>query len=149
MRHYVTRNYCSLDELPSWDEIFKNIQEDMSNQRLVKTFDGGGYITHHGENIPKVEYLRKTIHSQHPEHKYCSAHIYTSMSSSSKTFGRHKDTTDVYFIQAVGRTKWVIEEDDREFTYTIMPGDMIFLPIGLYHTPIPLGRRVGISIGFK
>jgi ribosomal protein L16 Arg81 hydroxylase len=149
MRHYVTRNYCPLEELPSWEEVYKSIQLDMSNNRLVKKLDNGGYITHHGENIPKVEALRKTIHAQRPEHKYCSAHIYTSMSSSSKTFGRHKDTTDVYFIQAVGRTKWIIEEEDKKFTYILMPGDMIFLPIGLYHTPMPLGRRVGISIGFK
>jgi len=57
--------------------------------------------------------------------------------------GNHFDQDDVYFWQAQGRTRW---QFDSGYEYLLEPGDLIFVPAGVYHNVIPLGPRIGISM---
>lgn len=51
-------------------------------------------------------------------------------------FGRHRDMTDVLFIQLIGQTKWVVEDRERgNVIETILePNDAIYVPHGVFHT---------------
>jgi mannose-6-phosphate isomerase-like protein (cupin superfamily) len=146
MKHKVYKNYTTA--LPSWQTILEDLELNLIDGSEVKHLDNLGFVTHRGERIPSVDILRRTIHALHPDKSECTAHIYISLLTSSRTFGRHKDDTDVFFIQALGMTKWVIEENG-EHEYILSPGDMIFIPKEHWHNPTPLSPRVGISIGFN
>lgn len=146
MKHKVYKNYTTA--LPSWQTILEDLDLNIRDGSVVRQLDNLGFITHRGERIPSVDTLRQSIHAMHPENSMCTAHIYISLLSSSKTLGRHKDDTDVFFIQALGQTKWIIEEDGKH-EYILNPSDMIFIPKEHWHTPISLSPRVGISIGFN
>jgi hypothetical protein len=71
-------------------------------------------------------------------------HIYTSFSKNADTFVRHKDDNDVLIVQAIGKTSYLFD-DGKE--YTLSPGDSIFIPKGVYHTPKILEPRVTLSFG--
>ena len=59
------------------------------------------------------------------------------------------DPTEVFFVLVKGSMKWIIEDVENEFQEFIMePGDMIYIPKGSFHNPIPYSPRIGLSIGF-
>ncbi len=76
-----------------------------------------------------------------------SAHMYISLSKRSKTFDKHKDNSDVWFWQCIGKTKWEIFESDTIYSYILEPGDFIYVPKNMFHKTTPLSSRVGISFG--
>jgi ribosomal protein L16 Arg81 hydroxylase len=142
-------NYIKKDNLPSWEEIILDFDYNIRNDFHVKLLENYGIVTHNGHNIESVKRIKDHIHKNFGEYQsLCTAHIYISLLSFSSTFGRHKDSTDVYFILAQGSMSWKVEYEDGDYETTMSPGDMIFLPKGIYHTPFPITPRVGISIGF-
>jgi len=70
--------------------------------------------------------------------------IYTFISTKvdADTYGRHSDKENVLLIQAIG--KMMYKFDDGSFC-VIEPGDSLYIPSGVYHTPHTLGPRVTIS----
>ena len=60
-----------------------------------------------------------------------------------------KDTTDVFYVEAQGKTRWIVYENNISYEYILEPGDMIFVPASIYHEIKPITPRVGISIGFN
>lgn len=148
MKHYISKSYCSIIDLPSWEEVLQNVQNDIQENREIRHLNNLGLIAKNGHLIDKVDVLRKKIHSTRPEESVCTAHLFISLTKFSQTFGRHSDTTDVYYIQALGETEWEIEENNNKYNYILSAGDMIYIPKHLYHTPTPLGPRVGISVAF-
>jgi len=72
-------------------------------------------------------------------------HMYTSFGSNSMTFGRHYDPVDVLLVQAKGSTTYQCDDD----TYTLNPGDSLFIPKESYHNPIVSGPRVTLSFSWE
>ena len=67
-------------------------------------------------------------------------HLFISFTSNAQVFGRHRDTDDVFLVQAIGR---MIYELDKE--YILNPGDSLFVPRGTYHAPKVIEPRVTLS----
>jgi len=132
--------------LPTWSEILEDLEHNMFEGFNTKTLGNFGFVTHRGERIPSVLKIKQEIQKLNPSAP-CSAHIYISLFSKSQTFGRHKDTSDVFFIQALGQTDWTIEDDEVK-EVMLSAGDMLYIPKQMYHTPYPKSPRVGLSIGF-
>ena len=148
-KNKIFENFWPTKNLPTWEEIINDLDINVKNNDLVKVLDNFGVVTHKGDRIQKIKSLQDYVHQNFaPHERFCSSHIYISLLSNSKTFGRHKDKTDVYFVLALGSMEWVVEYDEGVLSAILRPGDMIYLPKGVYHTPIPLSPRVGISIGF-
>jgi mannose-6-phosphate isomerase-like protein (cupin superfamily) len=118
----------------------------VNRPKSVKVLDNFGFVTHNAELIEKVKSIRDNIHLKRPEEPICSAHLYISLTSISSTFGWHKDTTDVFFVQLLGKMKWEIEND---YEYILTPGDMIYVEKSIWHNTIPITPRAGVSIGFE
>ena len=72
-------------------------------------------------------------------------HMYTSFGSNSTTFGRHNDPVDVLIVQAKGSVTYQCDNA----TYTLNPGDSLFLPTDFYHDPIVSGPRVTLSFSWE
>lgn len=80
--------------------------------------------------------------------------IFAGMNSKSESFKIHKDTMDVFFVQAHGNITWQIwdnaEGDGDPLLDTIMtPGDAVYVPRGVYHRVIQSEPRVGYSFGVE
>ena len=69
-----------------------------------------------------------------------TAHLYFNISTKAETFGKHKDTMDVYYWQCQGVTHWIVEDKN----VILNPGDLIYIPTGMYHSVTPLSPRLGI-----
>lgn len=133
--------------LPSWDDVIDDLDYNVQHNKPVKFLDRFGFVTHFGERIKKVSNVVDHIHSLRPKEVKPSAHLYISMLTTSGTFGRHNDTSDVFYIQGLGSSRFDVEEGTDQ-SYVLEPGDLLYIPASIYHTPQPLSPRVGISIGF-
>ena len=105
-------------------------------------------------NIPhKVEHVYKTLnieeeHKQRINNKYRpNVALYMSLAPYAFSHGIHRDATDVYHWQQLGTTKWVVY-DNGKHTYELTPGDILFIPKGIYHDTLPSTPRAGLSLGW-
>lgn len=131
---------------PTWDEVIDLVDFSFNNNQPHKDSGNYGLVVHCAEMIPSVEYVVNEIQKHHEHCTDIDSHVYMSLSSMSKTFGRHRDDVDVFFWQVKGQTRWIVEGSQKVST-TLNSGDIIYVPRGLYHDTRPLGPRFGISFG--
>ena len=148
-RHIFVKGFIEDNDLPSWQDILNDLSlnfTENSPTSPINVQEDLGFVTYRGGRVPKVERIRQEIAKFNPQ-IICTAHLYISLMSFSKTFGRHKDTADVFYIQALGKTHWAIDFEGVQ-EYDLDEGDMVFIPAGVFHASSPLTPRVGLSIGF-
>ena len=119
----------------TWEEVIYNLNQSIQNKELIKHNKESFYVSHSAHTIPKVKILLDKLNCK-------EAHLYINYISNKTGFGRHKDSMDVWFWQAIGETEWKLDD----FTYLLKPGDLIYVPSGIYHEVIPNSARVGISM---
>lgn len=141
-KHYIFKNVNMI--LPSWEEILHCLDETVSKKSKLKILDNLGFVVLETQSISSAQSFLQ--HISLITDKPVSAHCYISFLSSSKTFGRHNDDSDVYFWQVQGKTKWVVE-DEKISEYILEPNDMIYIPRKMIHEVFPLSPRAGISFG--
>jgi ribosomal protein L16 Arg81 hydroxylase len=134
--------------LPTWQDVINNLNE-CQGEAIFHT-DTMGVICHEVKHkdysrIHEVAAMLSGEYNNAP----VSSHTYISFIDSAKTFGKHVDDLDVYFLQAIGQTQFSVWEDDIEHTHKLNPGDLLYIPAGLYHDTKPLTPRVGISYGVE
>lgn len=123
----------------SWDQIINSAGKQ---NRLLE----GGMVQQDPVVPGCIKLLRdKLLKLYTPRTNDATVHVYCSFSKDAETYGKHKDTANVWFIGAIGQTVFDIEGQ----TYNIGPGDAMFIPRSVYHTPIPMGARAGFSIGLE
>ena len=134
--------------LPTWEDVIANLNE-CQGQAIYHT-DAMGIICHEvkHKSYTRVHEIAAML-SQEYNNAPVSSHTYISFIDSAKTFGKHVDDLDVYFLQAIGQTQFTVWEDDQEFVYNLRPGQMLHIPAGLYHDTKALTPRVGISYGVE
>jgi ribosomal protein L16 Arg81 hydroxylase len=136
-----------LTDVPTWDDILLNVEKSYEENLLIKYLPNFTIITHNGEKYIKsvfdlLQEIKKIDNSVN-----ASAHVYISLTKFGKSFGKHKDNSDVFFWQIIGNTIWKIETEDGIEEYVMEVGDIIYVPRGIFHEVIPLSPRVGISLG--
>ena len=152
------KQYNSLDEHryfksdiipPSWDNIIDNMDRCVVHNTLIKTTDGFGIVLHETltNELAYINHIVRDMNEYFTDSK-CDAHYYISFTSISKTFGKHKDSVDVWFFNAIGETQFTVY-DKQVVTYNLVPGDMLYIPSGMFHETKPITPRVGISFGEK
>ena len=142
-RHYYFGNQV-LPEI-EWSTIIDIFNYCAVNNLPVKKLPNTGFVFEHHNNVKEIVELQE-LYSKLEPNLPCTVHIYVSFLEISATFGRHKDTSDVLFWQAIGATQWEIE-DNGIHSYILKQNDMIYIPRGMYHNVKPLTPRVGISLG--
>ena len=135
-----------LIKVPTWEQIIFNIDLNIQKKELIKSLPDYGIVLHKIFNIEEVDFILKEIENNNPNNRY-SAHAYISLSKESKTFDKHKDESDVWYWQCIGLTEWKIFKFNETISYILEPGDIIYIPKGIFHEVTPLSPRVGISFG--
>lgn len=133
---------------PTWENVINNL--NACPKTSVDVLDDLGVIAYDvlsDDYAPVLEVARQLSveHNNIP----VSTLSFISFTSNSKTFGKHSDNIDVYCLQALGKTKFSVWENDEQYDYELKPGDMIHVPAGFYHSTEPLGPRVIISYGIE
>jgi mannose-6-phosphate isomerase-like protein (cupin superfamily) len=128
-----------IDNPVTWDQI---INSAGSKNRLLQAG-----MVQQDPIVPGCITLLRSYLLQNftPRTNDATIHVYCSFCEGAETYGTHKDTANVWFVGAIGKTKFEILEEE----YIIEPGDILFIPRSVYHTPIPLEARAGFSIGLE
>ncbi|NBP00409.1 MAG: hypothetical protein EBU90_09850 [Proteobacteria bacterium] len=130
----------------SWDDVVSCINENVCNENQITTLENFGIVLLDTGPLIKLRSVFRDFCNLNPKVP-CSAHLYISLSSKSKTFGWHKDTSDVIFWQALGQTLFSVKEGSKIYEYELLTNDIIYIPAGVKHCTQPLTPRVGISLG--
>ena len=143
--------------MPGWDYVLDEldrelvIQANQKDQNIVKHFQNYSIVIHQAQNIhPVVGDFLKQISNSYTGFKRnqgFTALGYISLSSLSQTYGRHNDVMDVWCWNILGKTKWTVEGRQRVFEKVLEPGELIYVPRGMWHDTTPMGPRVNISFG--
>lgn len=136
-------------DLPTltWDEVIFNFNKNVVEQTDFKIMNGFGFVTHQINHNKKVRAVGEELQKLFPSN-IISAHLYASFLEISQTFGRHNDNEHVFFWQCIGITQWTIW-DDKEYVYNLMPGELLYIPVGMDHDTKPVTPRAGISFGIE
>ena len=150
----------AVTKVPDWSDVIRQIDYAMVNrsdlarryklapERVLSGAADGGMVCEDSSQIKQHRNIEMRIIQNNPGYYITHTQLYVSLSSISKSFGKHNDTTDVWFWQCIGQTKWTVWDPDP-ITYILSPGDLIYVPVGMYHDPEPLTPRMGMSIGIK
>ena len=85
------------------------------------------------------------------QYKTRQCDIYANWVRDGHSYGRHNDTMDVLILQVWNEIAYCIESpygDKQHISYTLAPGDAIYIRAGTYHTPIILGERMTMSFSW-
>jgi hypothetical protein len=140
--------------LPSWEEILLEFDREYvihlqtGNNDIFKYQDRLGFVLHECQHIPIVrEFLSAISKQKHRTNQFFTALGYISLSSESATYGRHNDVMDVWCWQMTGYTLWQVEGRKRNFEKILEPGELIYVPRGMWHNTKPITPRAGLSFG--
>lgn len=122
--------------VPSWEEILDNFNESVIKKEDIRGNDFGFFVSHDAHRIPLVKKVLNSLDLN-------EAHLYMNIAVLGGSFGKHKDEVDVYYWQVQGKTVWDVEGLGENI---LEPGDLIFIPRGVFHHVKPLTPRAGISM---
>lgn len=138
---YMPKKY-SICKNVSWDDIIKKINNECIRQshRLLVNDRRESMIVLHNDFYPGSIKLAFDEVS-----KDCGVnvlHIYTSFSQNPPAFPRHRDKDNVTIVQSFGSIKYGFDDGS---IVEMNPGDAIYIPMGVYHTPIVSEPRITLS----
>lgn len=131
----------------TWEDVIDNLNRSVTENLWVKHLDNYGVVTHDVRDLVKTYPIRNILREYFPE-KYISSHLYASFTEKSQTFGKHNDFMPVLVWQCIGITRWIVY-DEQTTTYDLKPGNLLYIPQGMYHETIPITPRASISYGIE
>lgn len=151
MKLEVGKTHKHYKDLPfpclTWDEVFWNIDQNVCAGSVIEEQQNYGLITHNAHLIKKTQPILELVKQADPTREW-TAYMHLSLCTKSFTLGKHKDQADVWFWQTIGKTRWIVF-DQEIHVYELSPGEMLYIPHGMYHDTKPLTPRVGISFGLE
>ena len=78
-----------------------------------------------------------------------AAHIYANWIRDGHNYGRHKDTQDVILVQMWNETAYTVESEKQHTSFTLSPGDALYIRNGVWHTPVILEERATMSFSWE
>lgn len=118
-----------------WEDLFINFNESIIKKEKITNMSDYYFLSENAIQIDKLKPL-------YDELKVKTAHLYMSLSTVSNGHGKHNDTDDVWYWQCKGITQW----QGEDFKHVLTPGDLIYIPKGVYHQVTSLSPRAGISM---
>ena len=145
----MMRNHFSLVKSILWEDIIDKWNYEVNKKTHNIIFDIGDTLSP-PTFVMHSDYLPNNISRAYTE--VCETmktrmgmHLYTSFSSKSNTFGRHKDDKDVLIVQSIGKVAYKFDDEN---VLTLCPGDSLFIKQGVYHNPFVLDPRVTLSFSW-
>lgn len=140
-----TENNYPIARNISWDDVIEKISQESSKMVVLYENSSPNPPTFFlmGDYYPGT--IGETFQSVSNDSGVEVMHMYTSFGYDSSTFGNHYDPVDVLLVQAKGSTSYRCDD----VTYTLNPGDSLFIPKESYHEPIVSGPRVTLSFSWE
>lgn len=136
-----------LMDVPTWNDVLMNIEKSVEEGSRVRFIPDFTIITSKGESHIKQAFNFLQQLKKLEESLDASAHVYIGLNKFAKSFGKHRDNSEVFFWQVIGSTTWKIQTSYALKEYTLEVGDVIYVPTFMEHEVTSLGPRVGISFG--
>ena len=76
------------------------------------------------------------------------AHCYANWKKDGHHYGRHKDNQDVLLVQMWNETAYSVESRGVHTSFTLSPGDCLYIRNEAYHTPVILKERATMSFSW-
>ena len=79
------------------------------------------------------------------------SHIYANWKQDGHHYGRHKDQMDVIIVQMWNEVAYCVESpygENKHHSYSLRPGDAIYIRNGTWHTPVVFGERATMSFSW-
>jgi hypothetical protein len=145
---------------PDWQMVLNSLdlamiesQKETSIQEC-RELKNHGFIFNFPLNYPEqhlifTEFIKAIArsHNGFRERQTYTAFNFLSLSSISETLGRHTDVMDVWCWQILGGTHITVEGKGSTFDKILEPGELIYIPRGMYHATKSVGPRSLISFG--
>ena len=136
----------------TWDDVIKKLESEFTETTHALQVSGSrshfprvGIIGQNskffGTMLDAVNTVRLDVEKKYG---YCDVDTYVSFCKDSCAHGRHCDDKDVLLVQAIGCMEY---EFDNMPSYTLNPGDSLFIPEGVFHKPKVLSPRCTLSFG--
>lgn len=148
---FFIKGACELPRI-DWNDLISNLNLCSEINDPVKYLRGSFVM--HKTLTTKLDGIARPIRGElravYPRHTEYTSHVYSSFIVGGETFGRHKDTADVFFLGILGTTEFEIwDKNNYSLRYIIEVGDVVYIPAGLYHNTTALTPRSGISFGIE
>ena len=145
--HGIWRNICNptptalevvqqYEHLREVGNLTKDDEANYNNRWLC--FEDDEYI---GQFNKTYQFMNKVFAVR-------SAHCYANWIRDGHNYGRHKDTQDVLLVQMWNETAYTVESMGVHTSYTLSPGDCLYIRAHAYHTPVILGERATMSFSW-
>ena len=142
-----TKNHFKIVKSVQWSDVIKKLAFEFENGTVNFIADTPlipPTFAMHSNFAPGS--IRTAYDEVKDSENIVEMHVYSSLGSSSATYGKHKDVMNVLIVAAIGS---VIYRFDNDLTYTLDPGDSIFIPKGVYHEPQIIEPRVTLSFSWE
>ena len=145
--YVVKRNHFSLAKFVLWEDIIDKLNYEFSEKTHKTIIED---ILSPPTFVMHTDYLPNSVGTAYAEvcevlkSRMCM-HLYTSFGSNADTFGRHNDDEDVLIVQSIGK---VVYKFDDGNSFTLYPGDSLFIKQGVYHNPVVLEPRATLSFSW-
>ena len=136
---------------PTALEVVEQYQYARSNGWITKD-DAANYnnrwLQFKGQFLGAFESTRKVMTSLYGVK---NAHVYANWIKHGHQYGRHNDDMDVIIVQMWNNVSYCVESpygEKKHTSYTLQPGDAIYIRAGTWHTPIIYGERATMSFSW-
>ena len=149
--------------LPDWSDFINNINTASKETSVVgkapyENFDRINHVRFYNKLTFGIDYSDRYPYAGLEEMKEYIRSLgldpfvtmsFMGLSDSQSTTGRHCDQCSIMYIQAVNSVKWVVVCDGVEMEYILDPGDVLFIPEGLFHEIFSFMPRAGLSFAVR
>jgi hypothetical protein len=153
------RKWCYLGkaefELPTWDDIFFNIEKIRKDSKAWRRDPNLNFQMYDTKGIAPIENIRKYFKDIFHKNNV-SAHAYFGICNERGALGLHKDKMDVIYVGAINTTTMTIWNGGKEdlnkkclFEQKFEPLDTIYIPAGTHHQIQIHEPRVSLSFGVE
>ena len=119
------------------------IKEDAAN------YNNRWFQPNYLNGTKRIERIYNYIQKQY---KTTQCDIYANWIRDGHGYGRHNDKMDVLILQVWNEMAYCIESpfgEKAHTSFTLSPGDAIYIRSEVYHTPIILGERMTMSFSWR
>jgi mannose-6-phosphate isomerase-like protein (cupin superfamily) len=142
--------------IPSWEEILYEFDREYQ----IHKFNKDDKIFQYKNNLAFIlldcskinivnRFVQELTNNQKDDQLIWTIFGFVNLSKLSETYGRHNDHMDVWFWQLKGCTQFKVEGRNRDFEKIIEPGELLYIPKGMWHDTRPMGPRVAISMALE
>lgn len=167
----MEKNNLHRDTRPSWGK-----KDRYEKKYVHELWNSGSSIilTKASMLSPNLSAVANAIEQHYKHRTAADAHLYCSPNADAKSFPCHADMDDNYLVHAIGDVHWKVyntfvkhtvdekgrkvfegrmilsKEEEAQLTPIIdtvlTVGDLLYIPAGMFHTAVPAGPRISISV---